>query len=108
MFSLKNSEKKAEMEKVLKSLGIDTKKAFRCLNPEHEDKHPSMRYDAKRGKVHCFSCGVDYDIYDVKKLVEGRNVRLEDKDLTSLSLLQAKFKTGQIIGAVNFHKNKII
>lgn len=94
MFSLKNSEKKVEMEKVLKSLGIDTKKAFRCLNPEHEDKHPSMRYDAKRGKVHCFSCGVDYDVYDVKKLVEGRNVRLEDEDLTSFPLLQAKFKTG--------------
>ena len=72
MFSLKNSEKKEDLEKVLKNLGIDVKKAFRCLNPEHEDKNPSMRYDAKRQKVHCFSCGVDYDIYDVREILKKK------------------------------------
>ena len=73
MFSLKNSEKKEDLEKVLKNLGIDVKKAFRCLNPEHEDKNPSMRYDAKRQKVHCFSCGVDYDIRDVREILEKKS-----------------------------------
>jgi len=73
MFSLKNSEKKEDLEKILKNLGIDTKKAFRCLNPEHEDKNPSMRYDAKRQKVHCFSCGVDYDIYDVREILKKKS-----------------------------------
>lgn len=87
MFSLKNSEKKAELKEYLESKGYDLSKAFRCLNPNHEDKHPSMRYDAKRYKVHCFSCGVDYDIYDVKKVLEVENSRF-------FPSLQAKLKTG--------------
>ena len=45
--------------------GIDTKKAFTCLNPEHPDKHPSMRLDERRNKVHCFACGADYDLFDI-------------------------------------------
>lgn len=30
---------------------------IRCLNPEHDDKHPSMRIDRVLGVFHCFSCG---------------------------------------------------
>ena len=70
MVSLKNSEKKAKLKEYLESKGYDLSKAFRCLNPEHKDENPSMRYDAKRCKVHCFSCGVDYDFYDVKDFFE--------------------------------------
>jgi replicative DNA helicase len=40
-------------------------KNFRCLNPTHEDKNPSMSYDNRRYKVHCFSCNADYDIFDL-------------------------------------------
>jgi len=29
----------------------------RCLNPDHDDKHPSMRIDRVLGVFHCFSCG---------------------------------------------------
>ena len=38
---------------------------FRCVNPTHEDKKPSMSYDSGRYKVHCFSCNADYDIFDL-------------------------------------------
>ena len=41
--------------------GIDPRKRFRCLNPSHLDRDPSMGFDPKRHKVHCFACGADYD-----------------------------------------------
>ena len=28
----------------------------RCLNPEHEDRNPSMRIDQIDGRFNCFSC----------------------------------------------------
>lgn len=30
---------------------------IKCLNPEHEDRSPSMRIDKVLGVFHCFSCG---------------------------------------------------
>ena len=52
-------------------LGIeDTNKPFQCINPEHADVNPSMSFDSKRNKVHCFSCGVDWDIFDVVQAIE--------------------------------------
>ena len=56
---------KAQLEDYLHSKGINTKKPFRCLNPEHEDSTPSMNYDKKRKKAHCFGCGADYDTLDL-------------------------------------------
>lgn len=53
------------METYLQSRGIDTRRAFTCLNPAHEDRHPSMHFDPKRNCVHCFACGQDYDIFDL-------------------------------------------
>lgn len=49
----------------LDATGRSSKKAFRCLNPAHEDVHPSMRYDDNIKKVHCFSCGATYDVFDI-------------------------------------------
>lgn len=64
--NLNSKEKlKSRLEEYLQQKGIDTRKLFNCLNPEHEDKKPSMSYDKNRNKVHCFSCGVDYDIIDL-------------------------------------------
>ena len=56
---------KSQIENYLKQKGIDTRKPFKCLNPTHADKNPSMSYDSKRNKAHCFSCGADYDILDL-------------------------------------------
>ena len=50
--------------------GIDPRKRFRCLNPEHLDRDPSMGYDARRQKVHCFACGADYDLFDLLAMDE--------------------------------------
>lgn len=46
----------------------DVTRPFRCLNPDHRDENPSMGFDKKRQQVHCFSCGVSYDIVDLIKL----------------------------------------
>lgn len=43
-------------------------KFFRCLNPEHEDEHPSMIYTPKYNICKCFACGVHYDIFSLIKL----------------------------------------
>ena len=56
---------KGQLESYLQSKGINTRKAFTCLNPEHTDRNPSMSYDKHRQKVHCFSCGADYDTLDL-------------------------------------------
>ena len=48
--------------------GINPAKRFHCLNPTHLDRNPSMGYDSKRYKVHCFACQVDYDLFDLLML----------------------------------------
>lgn len=59
-------EIKDGLEIYLKWKGItDIKKPFHCLNPEHNDRHPSMHYDKKRNNVYCFSCHAKYDTLDL-------------------------------------------
>jgi replicative DNA helicase len=43
----------------------NAREAFKCLNPDHPDKHPSMSYDPKRCIAHCFSCGKTYTLIDL-------------------------------------------
>ena len=52
----------------LRARGIDPRRRFRCLNPDHLDRNPSMAYDARRHKVHCFACSADYDLFDLLTL----------------------------------------
>ena len=60
------AELRGHLEEYLElGYGLDTKKPFSCLNPQHEDKNPSMGFDAARNQVHCFSCGEKYDIIDL-------------------------------------------
>lgn len=56
---------KEQLEGYLSSKGINTRKPFICLNPDHADSNPSMSFDKKRDKAHCFSCGADYDTLDI-------------------------------------------
>lgn len=37
----------------------------RCLNPDHEDKNPSMRVDQVTGVFNCFSCGYKGSIFSL-------------------------------------------
>lgn len=58
---------KDQIENYLQSQGLPTdgKTCFHCLNPEHEDKNPSMCYFREAKAVHCFSCHAKYDIFDL-------------------------------------------
>lgn len=62
----------------LQSKGYSLHKAFRCLNPAHNDTHASMSYDKNRKKAHCFSCNADYDLFDLIGLDYGLT---DDKDI---------------------------
>ena len=59
------TEIKDKLPDYLSLIGLSTQKNFTCLNPEHDDKNPSMAYDAKNERVHCFGCGATWDIYDL-------------------------------------------
>ena len=61
----------------LRERGIDPRKRFRCLNPAHLDRDPSMGFDPKRNKVHCFACGADYDLFDLLTMDENLSTPLE-------------------------------
>lgn len=37
---------------------------IRCLNPDHEDRHPSMRIDKTTGIFNCFSCGFSGNLFN--------------------------------------------
>ena len=55
----------------LREHGFPLTRSFRCLNPAHQDRHPSMRYNPKNQTVHCFSCGATYDLFDLLGMEEG-------------------------------------
>lgn len=57
---------KDHLEDYLRGKGIDPKKEFSCLNPAHNDKHPSMGIVKKSGdRVTCASCKATYDTLDL-------------------------------------------
>ena len=62
---------RSHIEDYLQSKGINTRRAFNCLNPEHNDTTPSMSLDRRNLRVHCFSCGARYDIFDLIALDYG-------------------------------------
>jgi len=47
-----------------------------CLNPEHDDKHPSCHVDKITGIYHCFSCGYKGNLFD---LFEVERNKLSEK-----------------------------
>lgn len=56
---------RSKLPDYLHSRGISIAAKFRCLNPQHDDKHPSMSYNPRNHTVHCFSCNATYDIFDL-------------------------------------------
>ena len=53
------------------SQGLNPNRRFKCLSPSHNDNNPSMSYDRNQNRVHCFSCGCSYDLFDVIGIMEG-------------------------------------
>ncbi|MCD5453785.1 DnaB-like helicase C-terminal domain-containing protein [Lactobacillus delbrueckii] len=57
-------------EYIASVVSMDSKGFFSCLNPNHPDNHPSMCVDPNHPQyVHCFSCGVSYDLFDCWALI---------------------------------------
>lgn len=56
---------KEQLIDFLEERNVNVRKNFICLNPEHLESTPSMSYDSRRNKVHCFGCGADYDIFNL-------------------------------------------
>ena len=72
------------IDEYLRMKGIDIgpggKKPFLCLNPDHNDRHPSMSLDSRRHRVHCFPCKASYDLFDLIGMdynLQDNNERLE-------------------------------
>ena len=62
----KKAAAKATLQGYLEEVhGININKPFNCLNPAHEDRHPSMAFDKHHNRCVCFACGARYDIFDV-------------------------------------------
>ena len=61
-------EIKNHLKDYLQDKGLNINKPFTCLNPQHDDKHPSMSYDPKRNIVKCFSCNSSYDLISLYAL----------------------------------------
>lgn len=61
----------------LQGLGIRPRMRFRCFNPEHYDKNPSMTYYPDDQHVHCFACGATYDLIDLIGIEYCLNSRKE-------------------------------
>ena len=70
------------IEEYLQQKGLSLKKPFLCLNPAHGDRSPSMSYDRNNKRVHCFSCGASYDIFDLVGLDYGLTDQREIFDKT--------------------------
>lgn len=57
------------VEELLNSRGIDFKPSgkdflIRCLNPDHEDRNPSLRIDRTTGIFNCLSCGYSGNLFN--------------------------------------------
>ena len=51
---------------------------IRCLNPDHEDRHPSLRIDKLRGIGQCLSCGFKVNIFKHFGVhTDGKSARIE-------------------------------
>lgn len=72
-------EIKNYLKDYLEDLGINTSKPFNCLNPQHDDKNPSMSYDPKRNIVKCFSCNSNYDIISLYALINNLDNKTDFK-----------------------------
>lgn len=56
---------KQQLPEYLRGRRLPLDKNFKCLNPDHADKTPSMSYHKDNNKVHCFACGATYDMIDI-------------------------------------------
>ncbi len=71
------NEIRMHLEDYLKEQGLDITngRKIKCINPEHDDKHPSMSvFTTKEGNpaVKCFSCNFAADIFTAAHVLEHK------------------------------------
>ena len=76
----------------LREHGLPLHKPFACLNPAHQDAHPSMGYNEKNQTVHCFACGATYDIFDLV----GKEENLTDFP-SKMKAVKRRYGGGEVI-----------
>ena len=45
---------------------------IKCLNPNHNDNNPSMSWYREGELYHCFSCNINYNIFSLASIFEGK------------------------------------
>ena len=73
----------------------------RCLNPEHEDKNPSMRIDQITGIFNCFSCGYKGSLFN--HFGERANQLQQQRELFKKKIIQ---KRSESVG-LSFPQNSL-
>ena len=56
---------------------------FTCINPAHEDKHPSMTMFKDSGYAKCWACGATYKFKDFYKEVTGNSLTSDQWSVSS-------------------------
>lgn len=91
-------------EKNIKFISRGNDYIIKCLNPEHEDMHPSLRIDKELGIFNCYSCGFSGNIYNhfniYKNKVHKKSFEIKNK-LEKLYIKNIYIPTG----AAPFNRN---
>ena len=88
--------------------GIDTSKAFSCINPKHKDKNPSCNLigaDTNNPRFYCFSCNLSGDIFDAVHLIENKGIAGFDWIENTLKYLASKYNIE--VPAINLSEDQI-
>ena len=59
-----------------------TRGRCRCINPEHDDRDPSMSFDRRRNRAKCFACGHSVDSIAAYQHLHGCDFRLAVRNLS--------------------------
>jgi len=79
------------LSQYLQEHGINTEKNFRCLNPKHEDKRPSMTMKQDPERAFCMSCSTLCDIFTAAHFLEGKPARGKEWIEENLLYLAKKY-----------------
>lgn len=88
---------RSQLKAYLIRKGIDPDNPFRCLNPGHEDRNPSMTYYEPGQYVKCWSCGAVYSLFDLLGLDYGltsfKDQKAKAADLFPIGLINEPTRT---------------
>lgn len=62
-----------------------------CLDPDHDDKNPSMHWYREAGIYHCFSCSSTFDIFKIASVFEGKPTHGKEFILENVFYLAQRF-----------------